>query len=245
MTDDLESGIRELGLDEHREYLLTVARPSIQILTTREPVTAGCSKFNGAPDLPAEFEWPHHPLGIYRFFCQINLGDLPGGPNELSDGGLLSFFYAHDERQEAMPWEPGYVLAYWFPDVASLSPVEPPEPVRLGATVRLAFRMGVDVPLWPYDDESEAAWPIAESLRYTYIKLRTHLNPTGRYLLGYPPDTTMVYDPTPGPGWRMLLNVDSNDALWWGWLDGYTLHMFIEESRLRARDFSHIEATAG
>jgi hypothetical protein len=244
VTADLASYISELGLDEHREYLLDVARPSIQILTTKSPVTPGCSKFNGVPDLPAGFEWPHHALGTYRFFCQINLGELPDGPHGLPKNGLLSFFYAHDDRQEAMPWEPGYVLAYWFPDAGDLHPVEPPARVHLGATVVLAFRLGADVPLWPYDDETVATWPIQESLHTPYDELRSRLNPTGRYLLGYPPITTMAFDPTPGPERRLLLTVNSDDALWWGWLDGYELLMFIEESRLRTGDFSQIEATA-
>jgi hypothetical protein len=242
---DLASCISEFGLDDHRAYLLGVARPAIEILTAETPVTPGCSKFNGTPDLPAGFEWPHHSLGPHRFFCQINLADVPSGPHGLPEDGLLSLFYAYDYHQEAWPGDPGYVRVYWFRDIETLTPVEPPASVSLGATATLAFRLGADVPAWPWDDPDLAAWPIDESLHDAYDELRLRLNPTGRYLLGYPPVTTMAYDPMPGPEWRELLTVPSNETLTWIWLDAYQLLTFIEERRLRAGDFSQIVAEAG
>lgn len=244
METDLSRYISELGLDEHREYLLGIARPSIEILTTTAPVTGGCSRFGGSPDLPAGFEWPRHALGPYRFIGQINLADLPRGPHGLPGEGLLSFFYAHDEEGESFWQDPDYVRAYRF-DMAALGPVEPPAAVRLGATATLAFRPGEDVPPWPWDGNAVAAWPIGKSLQYAYEELVTLLHPTGHYLLGYPHNPTLGYDPTPGPGWRSLLTLDSDDALMWGWHDGDTLVTFIEEQRLRAGDFSHIQSDAG
>lgn len=67
------------------------------IITADAPVARGCSKFGGSPDLPTEFKWPHHKLGPYRFIGQVYLADILKGPHELPGGGLLSFFYAHDE----------------------------------------------------------------------------------------------------------------------------------------------------
>lgn len=242
METDLSSYIGELGLDEHRDYLLGVARPSIEILTAKAPVTRGCSKFGGSPDVPAGFEWPHHALGPYRFIGQINLADLPAGPHGLPGGGLLSFFYADDENGESFWQDPDYVRVYRFDDAASLAPAEPPAAVRYGGTATLAFRPGMDVPPWDAAIEEE---PISNSLRNAYFTLEARLHPTGRYLLGYPHNPTLAYDPTPGPEWRSLLTLSSSDELVWNWHDGDTLVAFIEEQRLRAGDFSRIMSDAG
>jgi hypothetical protein len=39
MTTELENYMSELGLDEHREHLLRIARPSVQIIAADVPVT--------------------------------------------------------------------------------------------------------------------------------------------------------------------------------------------------------------
>jgi uncharacterized protein DUF1963 len=245
MAADLAGYVAELGLDEHREYLLGIARPSVEIITADAPVTRGCSKLGGSPDLPAGFEWPHHELGPYRFIGQVNLADLPEGDHGLPGAGLLSFFYAHDENGESFWGDPDYVRAYRFDGVAALVPVEPPAAVRFGSTATLELQPGADVPPWPWDESAAKRWPIDESLRDAYWELRLRLHPGRRYLLGYPFNPTLGYDPTPGPGWRSLLTLDSDDALGWCWHDGDWLVTFIEEQRLRAGDFSQIMADAG
>src|SRR5262249_33519287 len=83
MAADLASYVNELGLGEHSKFLLGIARPSVEIITAGDPVTRGCSKFGGSPDLPAECKWPHHKLGPYRFVGQINLADIPKGTHGL------------------------------------------------------------------------------------------------------------------------------------------------------------------
>lgn len=245
METDLARYVTELGLDEHRTYLLGIARPSVEILAAEAPVTRGCSKFGGAPDLPSGFEWPQHALGPYRFIGQINLADVPDGPHGLPAQGLLSFFYAYDDEGESFWGDPGYVRAYRFDDVGALGPVEPPAAVRFGGTATIAFRPGMDVPAWPWGDDAVAEWPIGESLQDAYGELVARLHPSGRWLGGYPHNPTLAYDPTPGPEWRSLLTLGSDDALEWGWHDGDTLVTFVEEERLRAGDFSRIASDAG
>jgi len=75
--------------------------------------------------------------------------------------------------------------------------------------------------------------------------LRLQLHPGQGYLLGYPLNTTLGYDPTPGPEWRSLLTLCSDDELEWCWHDGDWLVTFIEEQRLRAGDFSQVKSDAG
>jgi hypothetical protein len=245
MAAYLTSYVSELGLGEHQEYLLGMARPSVEILTAKARVTKGCSKFGGAPDLPADFEWPQHKLGPYRFIGQINLADIPIGSHALPTDGLLSFFYAHDEDGESFWGDPDYVRAYRFDKPDALKPVKPPAAVRLGSTEAIKSQLGADVPPWPWDESAAKKWPISEDQRDAYWELRLRLHPSRRYLLGYPLNTTLAYDPTPGPEWRSLLTLRSDEELEWCWHDGDWLVTFIEEQRLRAGDFSQIKSDAG
>lgn len=245
MASDLASYIAELGLGEHREYLLNVARPSVEIITTQAPITEGCSKFGGSPDVPADFQWPYHKLGPYRFIGQFNLVDIPKGPHGLPLDGLLSCFYAHDENGESFSGDPDYVRIYRFENAGALRSVEPPTAVRLGLTSTVTFKLGAEVPPWPWDETAAKKWPIPESQRDAYRQLRRRLHLSGRYLRGYPFNTTLAFDPTPGPDWHSLLTLSSNDELEWCWHDGDWLVTFIEEQRLRAGDFAKIESVAG
>ena len=91
-------------------------------------------------------------------------------------------------------------------------------------------------------------WPITKEQRDAYTDLRDRLR-SDRILLGwlfgYPRNGTLAYDPTPGPEWRSLLTLGSNDKFEWYWHDGDTLVTFIEEVRLRVGDFSRIKSDAG
>ena len=242
---DLVTYASELGLGQHHDYLVNIARPSVEILRANAPMAAGCSKLGGSPDLPTVFKWPLHKLGPYRFLGQVNVGDIPKGPHELTGDGMLSFFYAHDNDGESFWGDPDYVRVYKFRDVSALEPAEPPAAVRLGATSTIKFELGADVPPWPWDRSAREAWPLSDSQQDAYWELRLRLHPSQRYLLGYPFNTTLAYDPTPGPDWRSLLTVSSDDELEWGWHDGDWLVTFIEQQRLRAGDFSQIKADAG
>ena len=71
------------------------------------------------------------------------------------------------------------------------------------------------------------------------------LHPGRRYMLGYPLNTTLAYDPTPGPGWSSLLTLDSDDDLEWCWHDGDWLVTFFNDQQALAGDFSDIRADAG
>lgn len=241
LTDLLE----ELGLQDHSEYLRGVARPSVELLPSdASPASCG-SHFNGSPDLPRGFEWPQHDRGPYRFIGQINLAELPTGAHDLPTTGLLSCFYAHDEHGESFWQDPDYVRVYRFDSGNPLETREPPHAVRFGSSRSLRLQLGVDVPPWPWTAQGRSAWPLDESLEDAYWELRARIHSSGRYLLGYPFNTTLAYDPTPGPEWSSLLTLSSSDELDWSWHDGDWLVTFIERERLLASDFSKIQADAG
>jgi len=245
MNTDLEHLIVTLGLGDHRDALLVLARPALALVDAQERLSPGCSKLGGAPDLSASMLWPEHRLGPYRFIVQIDLRDLPNNDHGLPDRGMLSFFYAHDEDGESFWGDPDYVRVYYFDDVAALEPRKPPPPVDFGSSLRVHVQTSSELPPWPWSHAARNAWPIPEPLRDNYQELRSRLHPSGRYLMGYPDNSTLAYDPTPGPEWCSLLTLCSDDNLEWLWHDGDWLVTFIERQRLREGDFSQIKADAG
>lgn len=97
------------------------------------------SRFGGAPDVPAGFEWPYYagdsPFGggvksrPLSFLLQINCGETAAFDHSrlLPDHGLLSFFY----EEESAPWgyDPahrGCARVYWFENTDALSPADFP-----------------------------------------------------------------------------------------------------------------------
>jgi uncharacterized protein YwqG len=245
MLTALNKHIDELELNDYAQFLTSIARPSIELIWSDAPIAAGTSKFGGSPDVPPDFQWPQHRLGPYRFIGQVNLSLIPKYPTDLPDKGLLSFFYAHDDEGEMFWGDPGFVLAFYFESAQAVRPIVAPEAVRFGPTSAIDFEVSADVPEWPWSDADVANWPIDESRRDDYWELRCQLRSGFGHLLGYPFNTTLAYDPTPGPGWCSLLNLGSNPYMQWCWHDGDRLVTFIENRRLREADFSEIKADAG
>src|SRR5262249_7259663 len=118
MSTNLAKRIVSLGLEDARDALMAMSKPSIELHTSQSPITPGCSKFGGTPDLPSSFHCPRHDLGDYRFIGQINLSEIPRGAGPFAESGLLSFFYVHDENGEVFWGDPGFVRAFRF-DIAS------------------------------------------------------------------------------------------------------------------------------
>src|SRR6186713_1234987 len=78
---------------EDAEALAAFTQPSLRLHPTPCELASlplGASRFGGAPDVPADFDWPGagEPLA---FVAQINLAELPA--SELPSVGWLVFFY--------------------------------------------------------------------------------------------------------------------------------------------------------
>lgn len=243
MAGNLEGLITQLGLGEYSSVLHGVAKPSIELIDSGDAITPGCSKFGGSPDVPVGFEWLRHDKGDYRFLGQMNLAEIPSTSFALPASGLLSFFYQHDDEGEAFWRDPDFVRVFHFESGDGLVNTPPPETVRFGDAVRIEFEPGVDVP--PWDSEKMEQCALDESQEDAYWELRCQLHPSDRYLFGFPFNTTLAYDPTPGDGWMSLLTLNSSDRMGWCWHDEDWLVTFVEEHRLRVADFSEIRADAG
>ena len=100
------------GIDtvsEHVDYILGLARPCANITLADDAGTDAGSRFGGHPFLPADFTWPSHDVGEYRFLGQIDFSEIVNRPESLPDSGLLSIFYAFDEDGEVFWGDDGYV----------------------------------------------------------------------------------------------------------------------------------------
>jgi hypothetical protein len=230
----------------HRPYLEGLIRPAVDVLRSDTPSVTGSSRFGGSPDLPRGAEWPMHQRGPYRFLAQINFAEIPGSGLDLPASGLLSLFVADDlsgEGTTGLFWQDeGYVHARLIPPGADLAPLRPPESVNAGVATAIRFRPTIDI---PYDEYQVERWPFDEHETEVYGVLRDSLHEGDDHLLGYPSHCSLAYDPTPGPGWRSLLTVYSDDDLQWVWHDGDALMIFVEQSRLQSGDFSCLKADAG
>lgn len=245
MPMNLESLIDLVGLGAHRDFVLGLARPTVELVPVDDVDRRVGTRLGGAPDVPAGFPWPRTAEGVYRFVAQIRLEDLSPDPTRegLPERGLLSFFYAAD--YDAWWRDADFVRVFWFRDADGLVRADPPTFVAFPFCLRSRLVPGQDVPPWPRTATARAAWPLDASLEDAWWDLRRRLHPSGRYLFGFPLNRSLAYDPTPGPGWRSLLTLDSSEALKWSWRDDAWLVTFIESERLRAHDFSAIRADAG
>lgn len=239
-------------LKAHKPYFLNLAQPAVAIRlgpTMGEPLQ---SRFGGQPMVPAGFVWPEHPDGHYLFVGQINFAELPGGPGrpaELPASGLLSLFHGFDE-DDAIFWrDQDYLKAFYWPDTSGMHEIQAPHQWVTGSRA-LQFENGIDL---PRHEELCKDWPVEfDELQDWLHGLEESGDLPRDYLLGRPSWDSLGYDPTPDaeeyPGsshWRSLLTLQSHEEFHWCWQDGARLMAFIENARLHARDFSHLQVDCG
>jgi len=232
-----ETAAQHEQLATHREYLDAIIRPSVDITIVEAAPEPHHSRFGGHPLAGRDFVWPKHDMGEYKFLGQVNFSEISNRPSLLPDEGLLSLFYAFDEDGEIFWGDDGYVLGYYWPDLAKLkikpSPSAPPEPKKI------ELKGGVEI---PRHKDLRKDWPFHPKL---LNELLSGEELPENYLLGYPSFNSLGYDPTPGPGWFSLLTLNSEDDFDWCWHDGGKLMVFVESDKLKKKDFSELKSDAG
>ncbi|MBW1296305.1 YwqG family protein [Aquimarina litoralis] len=239
---ELEKVIKESSFSMHEDYIKSLIKPSVEISKIASKIKIASSKLGGIPDVPIDFKWPKHEYGDYRFVAQFNLSEISNPFPYFPQKGLLSVFIADDEDGNFFWGDDGYAKVYFFDAENELKPLlnsnfnnQPSIPVKLEPSLDIPFRDELleDSPL---NDEQ------TEELIYEVLeKVDKKLN----YLLGYPFYSSLAYDPRPGENWISLLTLSSVDELNWCWHDGDFLMLFIEEDKLKEKDFSHIKSDAG
>ena len=100
---DAEILIRRSAPASSHAELIALLRPAIALNATRADdaqISTGASKFGGAPDVPAEFEWPMWQGKSLTFLAQINLAEVAALDinSQLPPSGVLLFWKALDEE---------------------------------------------------------------------------------------------------------------------------------------------------
>lgn len=265
-TGRLVEVIREHGLDAHLDAILATARPAIYVrLGTREQGSPGQSRVGGVPDLPDAIAWPLDPVrGRARsFILQINLAELPHGPeNPLPRGGMLYLFVGESEDDAEQ------LIVYRGDE-----PLRPRHPAPGTEFVtdwyenllphRLEFSLGLDVPRWATRDffalvraigrdAEEALGEVGDSLAAGAAgKLLGHVSGIGhdpRELAHMVRDLDLSLErdyaqrarlaPGAAAGWTNLLEVRSRHAAGLFFGDAGFLQVLVPEPDLRRQDFS-------
>lgn len=117
-----------------QEKLLSYCQKAIALSYEEvPPASIGATRFGGAPDVPADFEWPYFETSTYEdevvkprplsFLAQFCCEDLApyDAENLLPKHGLLSFFYEFgSQRWGYDPTDKGCARVFWFEDTKAL-----------------------------------------------------------------------------------------------------------------------------
>ncbi|WP_426211094.1 YwqG family protein [Massilia sp. TWP1-3-3] len=216
------------------------SKPSIDINITSQNPQPAASRFGGDPYVAADFTWPLHKVGRYRFLGQFNFEQVSPPSTTLPTSGLLSLFFADDDDGEVFWQDEGYVVGYYWEDLSNHVVMQTPSGIPISPEASLALLPGLNIPRheelrndWPFEGAADFAWDLSQQVN------------TDHYLLGYPSYCTLGYDPTPGPDWVPLLTLRSSSDLEWCWHDGDRLMVFIQAEHLQRKDFSMLKCDAG
>ncbi len=216
--------------------------PSITIATTRvtaEMLPSGASRFGGSPDLPRGVAWPQEGQRALSFVGQIALAELAryDGAGALPDRGWLSFFF--DSKGDCGPR-----VLHFDESIGRLSRDTTDgrrrrahwRPCEL--TLDQGWTLPDDGPDIPIDEYSG----LLERLRG-----RVETRRIGHQLLGYCAEAAseMAAECADMGGdgqWRLLLQVDSDDAPGWDWGDGCALYFWIRQTDLADARFDNVWA---
>ncbi|MBW4550581.1 MAG: DUF1963 domain-containing protein [Aphanocapsa sp. GSE-SYN-MK-11-07L] len=265
--DRLITLIDEFDLSRYQADLLAAVRPAIFLsLSPGESSRSGQSRIGGIPDLPASLAWPKDlRWGQYLcFLLQINLAQLPTGPeNPLPSQGML-YLFAHGD-----PNYPQQLLFYAGP--------EPLQSVYLPAEAelitdwydnliphRLEFQLMPDIPRWATTDfyalcdrldiDEVDLEDLGRSLSSGSIgQLFGHVAGIGHdpredayvvkqvnpeWLYNYEQRRTL--DMTAAQQWQNLLQVNSNRAVDLTFGDAGYLQILIHSHDLQQQNFSQV-----
>lgn len=260
--------LRASPFADHLEWLTRAVAPCVRLQARRvDDVDRGASRFGGAPDVPAGFEWPTWNGRPLSFLAQLDLAALPPAPGLPRDGWLLFFYDTQD-----MPW--GFDPA--DQGCARVVHVGGPREALGRATAPDGAQAWPPCavegfPAWDLPDASDEQCELDllddEERFDAWQALGAHLRGSGgieHHLLGYPQpiqdemrlqcqlvtnglycgNSTGYEDPRAevlaegAKEWRLLLQLDSDEeGPGWMWGDLGRLYWWIRESDLAARRF--------
>ncbi len=250
-----------MSTDEALDLLLAQQRPALQLVPA---ASAGWSQVGGRPTLPDDMAWPMGCEGPMAFLAQLDLAEIPGAPvvlPALPTKGCLYFFYDPDLPPDALDRGegPGWQVIH-----LAQRPTAPPRdmPDALpndfrSAAAAVGFRAIRTVPSFERIGVDWSRLADDNFDRFDELRDGAYGEHAFHQIGGYPAniqDDTMEeecqrvaeslrqrsgLDPA---GWRLLLQVGSDEALGMMWGDGGNIYFWIHEDDLAQGDFSRVWA---
>ena len=233
--------------------------PAIALAATAtddSDIAIGASKFGGAPDVAAGFEWPMWNELPLSFMAQINLDEL--APFDIEDklpsSGLLLFFYCLNE-EGGWPWGElqdfgGWRVFHFEGDLMRADvPVEARSPEMIN-TATITPQIFCDIPNSLYWIDGE----IIEGLDESEVKenrkcerslesLQTPRRPL--QMLCHPNviqndarcETVWMTERDSPDDWFVLLQMDMDDEINWMWGDAGAMFYLMHRDDLASRQW--------
>lgn len=232
--------------EDQLEAINLLSRPAVHIRHGGQ----GFSRIGGLPDLPAAFDWPQDDGAPLAFLAQIDLSTLPETARDMGfpDSGYLWFFY--DQEQSVWGGD-SREFAKWRVLYATEAGNARSAPNGLDTVFKAVAIAFEPVNTLPNSSEEPAlALELSNAQWETYIELcdeRAGGHPVHQ-LGGWP---CPVQDgemerycnagmKTDADDWRLLLQLDTDDAADMMWCDGGVLYFWIREADLRAARFDRV-----
>ena len=241
----------------------TLTRPAVQLLTADDGATL--SHFGGVPRLPEGVDWPRRDGAALGFLARLSLPELHRAHRVdwlPATGALLFFFDMDGDRWGFDPSDRGSFAVLHVPDLPA-----PPGPadgqttlpqraitcrrIEVLPSMQRGHFQGVDV----HDDEADRYFETCEAIfadrpkhqvsgypspvQGDDMELTCQLVTHGLYCgdaRGYK-DPRAASLKAGAADWRLLLQIDTDDALDLMWGDCGTLYFWVEERKARAGDF--------
>lgn len=239
-----------------RARMRRMARPTLLLTPTKAP---GISKVGGLPELPAGMAWPQGDEAPLAFVAQIDIATFRthGGFDWLPQDGRLYFFY-DDSRNGAA--DCGRIIYTREPPGPEVPPPPSlPKDRRFGEQ-RVGFMRFTSLPSWDWLDED---WPNSniDWEGFDLLEDCDFGDEIEHRIGGYPGEIQggqMALEceylhrglrrdyaaPVPDAirraswQWRLLLQIDSDEALNMNWWDAGRLYVFIRARDAKRGDFS-------
>ena len=246
-VDDVNKQMQRAGLARISPAVLKLLRPSIR-LVIGEPSEEPTTRLGGFPNMPSEIPWPTRRSGDpLSFLAQIDLVRLPVCEElPLPRTGSLFFFCDAeylpdpDDQQDVSDGSRVIYCSTALPDHGPRT--APPGLGREYIFNGLSLNPTLDLTAPAQDVWEIRSLNLNDAESDAYCDLFTQVSTDGSrvHRIGGYPNQIQYHKLEPDDDWRLLLQLDSEDAAGMMWGDVGKLYFTIRESDLQTSIFENV-----